>query len=349
MYFFDELVLQIRSGKWIQFTSEGKWYRFLASEAISTLNHTEDLFPPIIDLNLVLTANRLKALGTKIVDDSSNIFSLKLSHLEDVDGLINPLKSLSNQVSIDGNISPLNSDFILVMELVKRSNFLPSFIYYQSNFDPLIPLVELNTVKDKLNNKILNLEKVSEVRVPISQTDDALFVAFRPNDGGAEHIAIVIGDINSNENPLIRIHSECFTGDLFSSLRCDCGSQLKGAIEMMCQQKSGVLIYLAQEGRGIGLVNKLRSYQLQDQGIDTVDANLKLGFESDERNYLVAAKILENLSIRSVKLLTNNPDKVISLKKYGIRIVERVAHIFPTNPFNQNYMNTKKLKSGHLV
>jgi GTP cyclohydrolase II len=349
MYFFDELVLQIRSGKWIQFTSDGKWYRFLASETIPTHNHTEERFPPNIHLNLVLTGNRLKALGKKIVEDSSNIFSFKLNDLDEIESLINPLKSASNLVGIDGHFSPLHSDFILIMELIKRSKLLPSFIYYQSNFDPLIPFVELDSLKDKLNNKILNLEKVSEVRVPLSQTDDALFVVFRPNDGGSEHIAIIIGDIQSDENPLIRIHSECFTGDLFSSLRCDCGSQLKGAIEMMCQQKSGILIYLAQEGRGIGLVNKLRSYQLQKQGIDTIDANLQLGFESDERNYFVAAKILENLSIHSVKLLTNNPDKVISLNKYGIKVTERVAHIFPINPFNQNYMNTKKLKSGHLV
>jgi GTP cyclohydrolase II len=348
MVVFDEMIRRVRSGEWVQFFSEGNCYRFLASEIGSKLGPEENIFNDLNRFNIALTGHRLKALGSKAVDDSNNIYSLNLSNFELIAGLINPLSRLSEKVEIESASIPLNSDFNLVMKMIKWTKLLPSFIFYESAFNPKLPLLDLDSVRDKLNHKMLNLEKVSEVRVPLSQTDDALFVAFRPNDGGPEHIAIVVGDIKATENPLIRIHSECFTGDLFSSLRCDCGSQLKGAIDMMCQQKSGVLIYLAQEGRGIGLLNKLRSYQLQDQGVDTVDANLKLGFDADERNYLVASKILEMLSINSIKLLTNNPDKIASLQKYGIQVIERVAHVFPANPFNQPYMNTKKLKSGHL-
>jgi len=348
MILFDDLIRRVRSGEWVQFFSEGNCYQFCSSETISLPLLDVHAFNDSISFSIVLSTNRLKALGYRLSDDGKRSYSFKLNRFESVSGLINPLHSLLDSSALDEPLIELNSDFNLIMKLIKCSKLLPSFIYHQCTYNPQLPLLDLNSVKDKLNNNILNLEKVSEVRVPITQTDQALFVAFRPSDGGPEHIAIVIGDLKTTENPLIRIHSECFTGDLFSSLRCDCGSQLKGAIEMMCQENSGILIYLAQEGRGIGLLNKLRSYQLQDQGIDTVDANLKLGFEADERNYLVAAKILEILAIKKVKLLTNNPEKVTSLQNYGIQVTDRVSHVFPTNPFNETYMETKKLKSGHL-
>jgi GTP cyclohydrolase II len=147
----------------------------------------------------------------------------------------------------------------------------------------------------------------------------------------------------------VRLHSECFTGDLVGSLKCDCGQQLRGAIAEIARAGAGILLYLRQEGRGIGLINKLRAYALQGQGFDTVEANQRLGFESDERIFLPAARILQQLGFASVRLMTNNPDKVAGLEQYGIAVTERVQHAFPSNDHNAFYLSTKKEKSGHLL
>jgi GTP cyclohydrolase II len=193
------------------------------------------------------------------------------------------------------------------------------------------------------------LERVAEARVPLADAENARLIAFRPRDGGFEHLAIVIGAPDPLAPVLVRLHSECFTGDLLASLRCDCGDQLRGAIATIARAGSGVLLYLAQEGRGIGLVNKLRAYRLQDAGFDTLDANEQLGFDADERVYLPAAEMLRQLGYGIVRLLTNNPEKVAALERYGIRVVERVPHIFPSNGHNERYLRTKATRSGHFL
>ncbi len=192
------------------------------------------------------------------------------------------------------------------------------------------------------------LSAVSEARVPLSDAENTRIIAFRPSDGGLEHLAIIIGEPKPDGPVLARLHSECFTGDLLGSLRCDCGDQLRGAITEIAAAGSGVLLYLAQEGRGIGLVNKLRAYALQDNGFDTLDANEQLGFDADERIYLPAARMLRQLGFTAVRLMTNNPDKVAALAALGITVTERVAHRFPSNRHNEAYLETKKVRSGHL-
>lgn len=193
------------------------------------------------------------------------------------------------------------------------------------------------------------LSRVAEARVPTEDSRDLRIIAFRPADGGTEHLAMVVGDPwSAAEPPLVRLHSECFTGDLLGSLRCDCGPQLRGALARMGQEGAGVLLYLAQEGRGIGLVNKLRAYQLQDEGADTLDANTRLGYGADERNFLVAAAMLRELGIETVRVLTNNPDKVAALEACGIRVAARVPHRFPANEHNGRYLQTKAERFGHL-
>jgi GTP cyclohydrolase II len=162
-------------------------------------------------------------------------------------------------------------------------------------------------------------------------------------------VALLIGKPETADAPLCRLHSECLTGDLFGSLRCDCGEQLNGAIARMAEEGAGVLLYLRQEGRGIGLVNKLRAYRLQDQGLDTVDANTHLGFQPDERDFAIAATMLQRLGFDHVRLLTNNPDKVQALGRNGVIVDERVALSFAPNNHNRFYLETKARKSGHLL
>jgi len=193
------------------------------------------------------------------------------------------------------------------------------------------------------------LKKASEANVPLKNTENCRVISFRPNDGGTEHLAIVIGNIDPTQPVLTRIHSECFTGDVLGSLRCDCGEQLSGAIDEITANGSGVLLYLKQEGRNIGLVNKLRAYTLQDKGFDTFDANEELGFNADERIYHPAGQILSLLEIHTVRLMTNNPIKINALKEFGLTVTQRIPHAFKTNKHNETYINTKKSRSGHLI
>jgi len=191
------------------------------------------------------------------------------------------------------------------------------------------------------------LARVAEARLPLAGAENTRVIAFRPGDGGLEHLALVIGEPRHDDSVLVRLHSECFTGDLLGSLRCDCGDQLRGAIAAIHEAGRGVLLYLSQEGRGIGLVNKLRAYQLQDRGADTAEANEQLGFDADERIYLPAASMLRQLGFGQVRLLTNNPDKVAALARCGITVEERVPHAFPSNAHNDFYLATKARRFGH--
>ena len=174
-------------------------------------------------------------------------------------------------------------------------------------------------------------------------------VAFSNNRDQHEHAAVVRGDVNGVENVLVRLHSECLTGDAFGSLKCDCRDQLEHALKRIGKEDEGVVLYLRQEGRSIGLVNKVRAYALQDEGLDTVDANLALGLPDDARDYEIAARMLQLLGIRSIRLMTNNPDKVRQLEKHGIEVAERVAHQLPANGHNVKYLQTKAARSGHLL
>ena len=192
-----------------------------------------------------------------------------------------------------------------------------------------------------------SVELVSRARLPLDDLPDTQIVAFRASDDGQDHVALVIGAF-AGQPPLVRLHSECLTGDVFGSLKCDCGPQLREALRIIGKAEGGILLYLRQEGRGIGLANKLRAYALQDRGLDTVDANRRLGFADDERDYAHAAAMLKALGAEEVRLLTNNPAKVAGLESAGIKVTERVPHHMPVNPHNADYLATKRKKSGHL-
>jgi GTP cyclohydrolase II len=174
-------------------------------------------------------------------------------------------------------------------------------------------------------------------------------IAFENNRDGKEHVAITKGDVIGAKDVPVRLHSECLTGDALGSLRCDCRDQLEASLTTIGRMKTGMVLYLRQEGRGIGLINKIRAYELQDGGLDTVEANLALGFRDDERDYAVAAHMLMSLKIESIKLMTNNPKKIAQLEQYGINVTERIPHIMEANEHNKFYLETKAAKSGHMI
>ena len=199
----------------------------------------------------------------------------------------------------------------------------------------------------KLNTPDISVERVATAKLP-TEIGDFCIAGYRSLTSDEEFVVLYKGEMDRNVPTLVRIHSQCLTGDVFGSLKCDCGPQLKEALRLIGDAGGGVLLYLRQEGRGIGLANKLRAYALQDRGLDTVDANLRLGFSDDERDYAHAAAILRALGIEEVRLLTNNPNKVAALEAEGVKVSERVAHHMPANPHNADYLAVKREKSGHL-
>jgi GTP cyclohydrolase II len=235
------------------------------------------------------------------------------------------------------------------LKLAKLAGLLPAMLIKRVSSVPKGTLkISAQEIRGYEEESVATLAIVTRARVPLQGAEDTELVAFRARDGGPENYAIVIGAPPRNKPVLARVHSECFTGDLLGSLKCDCGPQLRGAIAAISKAGGGVLLYLAQEGRGIGLINKLRAYRLQDQGFDTHEANERLGFKADERLYGVAAKMLKLLGFKSVKLMTNNPDKISALKAEGIEVARRVAHKFAQTAHNRSYL-AAKAKAGHLL
>ena len=236
------------------------------------------------------------------------------------------------------------------IKLAKLAGLLPAaLIWPAAAARPQMAEIAAATIAGYEDDSVAALRLVSRARVPLEGAENTEIAAFRPGGGGPEHYAILINAPVPHEPVLARMHSECFTGDFLGSLKCDCGAQLRGAIEAISQAGGGILLYLAQEGRGIGLINKLRAYRLQDQGFDTIEANERLGFDADERLYGVAARMLRLLGYSAVRLLTNNPDKVAGLEAAGIAVTERVHHAFPENEHNRAYLKTKADKAGHLL
>lgn len=235
------------------------------------------------------------------------------------------------------------------MELARIAGVLPAFLVDPEAAGEAQP-VEAGDIDALALPERLVI--ATRAKLPVSASATAEIVAFRKADDMREHVALIIGDPSSTM-PLVRVHSECLTGDVLSSLKCDCGPQLDAALQAMAGAAReggwGVLLYMRQEGRGIGLVNKLRAYRLQDQGFDTVDANQRLGLPDEARDFETAARMLELLGIDSVRLMTNNLRKVEALQSHGVAVIERVPHQLPDNPHNARYLATKRDRSGHLL
>jgi len=211
--------------------------------------------------------------------------------------------------------------------------------------------LKIVTITDLIAYRIRHeklVQRVTEAKLPTTY-GEFIAVAYKSVVDAAEHVALVKGNISNDEPVLVRVHSECLTGDVFGSLRCDCGAQIDMALQSIAKEDRGVFLYMRQEGRGIGFHNKLCAYALQDQGMDTVEANIALGFAPDLRDYGVGAQILVDLGLHNIRLLTNNPKKVIGLESYGIKIVETVPLIAPSTPYNIRYLETKQKKLGHIL
>jgi GTP cyclohydrolase II len=229
------------------------------------------------------------------------------------------------------------------VKLARRAGLLPALFLGGAAGEDSIALAAADV---EAFDSAPTLRIASRAKLPTRFAEQTEIVAFRSEEDGAEHVALIVGT-PSGRPPLVRLHSECLTGDVLGSLKCDCGPQLDDALEAIAASGWGILLYLRQEGRGIGLVNKLRAYALQDQGFDTVDANLRLGFADDERDFTVAANMLAKLAQNEVRLLTNNPRKVDGLEAAGIRVAERVPLRTGANPHNRAYLETKRRRSGH--
>jgi len=305
---------------------------------------------------LLLTARRAAALGLSTSGDDVVALKLLDRSLERVLELADPTSSGARPLARPEQAAAPQRLARAAIDLAKLARLLPAALLAPLPLsraaavaaDGDLLSVTVEAIGEYRYAGARSLTEVAAARVPLAGAEDTVVHAFRPGDGGIEHLAIVIGHPDPALPVLTRLHSECFTGDLLGSLRCDCGDQLRGALDAIAAAGAGILLYMAQEGRGIGLVNKLRAYALQDRGADTADANLQLGFDADERVYLPAAEMLRRLGVRRVRLLTNNPEKVAGLERCGLKVVERVPHSFPANEHNRPYLATKAKRFGHL-
>ncbi len=242
---------------------------------------------------------------------------------------LSPSALLIEIVDDDGSMARKTSLFKVAKKYNMKIISISDLISYKKKYDKLV-------------------EQISSVPFPTTFGDFELRL-FEDTINGDHHVVIIKGNISTKDDVLVRVHSQCLTGDIFGSLRCDCGLQLENSMKMIEKEGKGIIVYLRQEGRGIGLKNKIRAYQLQDKGYDTVEANHKLGFKADLREYGIGAQILLDCNVRKMRLLTNNPKKIVSLEGFGLKIVDRIPIEFEANEINKNYLSTKRDKLGHLI
>lgn len=326
------------------------WYVF-ASETL-TARQLSDLWALQGTPLTVVTHRRAQTLKANAYDgDVARIEMPKDCDLAWVHALADPASDLN--MPLKGPFKSQrggNADVHrAAIRLIKSARLLPAVVMAPAGGNDLTGLTRLpiGALPDAPVSAHYN--DVVAATLPMAVSSQGRVHVFRPDDGSEEHYAIEIGTPDRAAPALTRLHSACFTGDLLGSLKCDCGPQLRGAMAQMGDEGAGVLLYLNQEGRGIGLANKMRAYSLQDQGFDTVEANHRLGFEDDERDFRIGAAILQQLGFGQIRLLTNNPAKVARMEEMGIDVVERVALKTGENPLNEAYLRTKAAKSGHLL
>lgn len=310
---------------------------------------------------LVLTANRVKSLQRSLRHGwPAATIALATRHYEHMFGLAFGQTNLNDDNSLSLVAERVGSLADHATRLLRNAKLLPAALMTRLPFRDIaaqdrfaqehnilvLEARDLLTYHHQTNTK---MRIAARAQVPLAVAEDSEVIMFRAEFGGEGHFAVLIGKGASIETPLVRLHSQCITGDVLGSLKCDCGDQLQAAMQLMAKNNGGVLVYLAQEGRDIGLLNKMRAYALQDKGLDTVDANHALGFDTDERVFLPAARILDALGISRLRLITNNPDKINQLEQCGITVEERVPLVLDSNPYNKDYIATKKRRTGHMI
>jgi GTP cyclohydrolase II len=305
---------------------------------------------------LVVTGARAAALNVPCEADEVLLLSLpagltaeqvrELGHHWEADGWRAALGDAVPQASCADALSSA------AVQLAKSAQLLPALLVSSMQTGPVpgnVLAVGIEEVERHAQPREDDLLRISEARVPLREGEDSRLVLFRDRRDASEHVAVIVGRPKASGVVLVRAHSSCFTGDLLGSLRCDCGEQLQTAVKRLHDAGGGVLLYLAQEGRGIGLANKLRAYQLQDAGLDTLDADRHLGFSADERSYAIAAAMLRQLGFTRIRLLTNSPHKVRELRARGIDVQEMEALVTEPNVHNERYIRTKRDRAGHLI
>lgn len=318
-----------------------------------TLRAMREIAEPVV----AITAHRADTLKARAYDgDVARVRLPADCGVDWIRAVADPAKDLSTPlkgpfVSLRGGDAGLHRAAIT---LAKEARLLPAIVAVDVDApETLAHAHDLTVIDAAAAQPVLGqghlLDEVISARVPLRVSKAGRLHVYRPEDGGEEHYAVEIGKPDLTAPVLVRLHSACFTGDLLGSLKCDCGAQLDSALSMMGQTGAGILLYLNQEGRGIGLANKMRAYSLQDQGFDTVEANHRLGFEDDERDFRIGSAILKKLGVSKVRLLTNNPKKVALMNEQGIEVVERVPLRVGENEINRAYLKTKAQKSGHLL
>ena len=318
---------------------------------------------------LILSRSRASALGL-LADSSAVCFELAphtpVNTVRDWAGLNPSVLTQSGQRISDGSGSiRLNETAQALLQqrgraaniqyakaalhLAHHAHVLPAFITYAVDNKP-DQLISVSThAALNYEDQSGELTMLSTARIPLASAESVELTVFRERHGSAEHVAITVGQPDFSNAVTVRLHSSCFTGDILGSMKCDCGEQLQGAISTMAAGDGGVVLYVSQEGRGIGLASKLLAYQLQDQGLDTIEANQHLGFEADERRYPAAVHMLEKLGINKIHLMTNNPLKIKALRDHGVTVVSRVPSPATTNVHNAKYLETKRQRAGHLA
>jgi GTP cyclohydrolase II len=306
---------------------------------------------------LAITRQRAETLGLWPANTIAEHAALLLRfHRPVTSALVNVLAGVnaseSVAVALDRHFTVEACDALTAatLELAKQARLLPAVLVVPApSLTPEVLTISSAQLAQLTQPHTFELERVSEARVPLAGHEDCRLVLFRDARDASEHVAVLIGSPKQNATVSVRLHSACLTGDLFGSLRCDCGDQLRGAVDQLAAVGGGVLLYLAQEGRGIGLANKLRAYELQDTGLDTIEADRHLGFSADERSYAAAASMLRQLGMTRIQLLTNNLEKIEALRQAGIDVVGGQRLLGPVNRHNARYVHAKRERAGHLM
>jgi GTP cyclohydrolase II len=350
----DRAIGELRRGRCIAIGEPGR-YLVLAALETASAGLLDRLLAAGAPLKLLLTSDKARISG--LAPDAEGPIALEIEQSAELDALktLAGLTAQPSRTRAAAQLAPWDQAdtpaALAAFRLAKAARLVPALIAWSTRTvaDPSVLTVPLEAIAEHAAAASSGIQLISESRVPLQGAENSRVALFRDEHGGGEHVAVIIGEPDLSGSVPVRLHSACLTGDLLGSLRCDCGDQLKTAVARIAELGGGMLLYLDQEGRSIGLANKLRAYSIQDTGIDTFDADHHLGFSADERSYDLAAAMLQRMGVARVRLLTNNPQKIEALREHGIDVVDRLPLISPPTRHNEKYLRAKRERAGHLT